>query len=37
MATEALLSHVVVSKFCDFLPLYRKRCPRPTLLGFGGV
>ena len=24
MATEALLAHVVVSKFCDFLPLYRQ-------------
>jgi transposase len=26
MATEALLVHVLVSKFCDFLPLYRKWC-----------
>src|SRR5277367_4532346 len=26
MATEALLAHVLVSKFCDFLPLYRKCC-----------
>ena len=25
MATEALIAHVVVSKFCDSLPLYRKR------------
>ena len=24
MATEALLVHVLVSKFCDFLPLYRQ-------------
>jgi transposase len=24
MATEALLAHVLVSKFCDFLPLYRQ-------------
>ena len=24
MATEALVAHVVVSKFCDSLPLYRK-------------
>ena len=24
MATEALIAHVVVSKFCDFLPLYRQ-------------
>ena len=26
MATEALVAHVVVSKFCDSLPLYRKCC-----------
>jgi len=26
MATEALVIHVVVSKFCDSLPLYRKCC-----------
>ena len=24
MATEALLAHVVISKFCDSLPLYRQ-------------
>ena len=24
MATEALVAHVVVSKFCDSLPLYRQ-------------
>jgi transposase len=24
MATEALVAHVVVSKFCDGLPLYRQ-------------
>jgi transposase len=24
MATEALITHVVVSKFCDGLPLYRQ-------------
>ena len=24
MATEALIAHVVVSKFCDSLPLYRQ-------------
>jgi transposase len=24
MATEALIVHVVVSKFCDSLPLYRE-------------
>ena len=26
MATEALVAHVLVSKFCDSLPLYRKCC-----------
>jgi transposase len=26
MPTEALLAHIVVSKFCDYLPLYRKCC-----------
>ena len=24
MATEALVAHVVISKFCDSLPLYRQ-------------
>ena len=24
MATEALIAHLVVSKFCDSLPLYRQ-------------
>jgi transposase len=24
MATEAMVAHVVVSKFCDSLPLYRQ-------------
>ena len=24
MATEALLAHVLVAKFCDHLPLYRQ-------------
>ena len=31
MATEALLVHVLVSKFCDFLPLYRKCCAQHFL------
>ena len=26
MATEALIAHVVVSKFCDSLPLHRQEC-----------
>jgi transposase len=24
MATEALIAHVLISKFCDYLPLYRQ-------------
>ena len=30
LPTEALLAHVLVSKFADHLPLYRKRCLEPT-------
>src|SRR3712207_6894706 len=33
MATEALLAHVLVAKFCDHLPLYRHVWMAPALQG----
>ena len=37
MATEALVAHIVVSKFCDHLPLYRQAgMPAANASRFGG-